>query len=209
MTATHDHNINLGFTNQKFPPGVHACQIYNSDEEREEALLQFILAGLKSGERVTCFSEKVDDRIFTKYLEQYGVCFKDVHEEGRLSYARTGDVYFDNGYFDPDRMLKLLEDYYKDSLEQNYNNTRVIGEMTAAIQNIPGGERLLEYESRVSMLLERCPVTAVCQYDANSFDGALVMDILKVHPFMIMKGRVVSNPFYLKPEEYLREIGKA
>ncbi len=209
MAQTCDHNINLGFTDQKFRPGVHACQIFNSDEEREEALLQFVYSGLKSGERVSCFSEKVNDKIFSYYLEQYGISLEEVKEQGRLVHARTGDVYFDHDCFEPDRMLNLLEKFHKESQEMNFSGARVIGEMTTEIQHIKGGERLLEYESKVSMLLKRCPVTAVCQYDANTFDGALVMDILKVHPFMIIKGRVVSNPFYMKPEEYLKEIGKA
>ena len=205
MAEIHNHDINLGFTDQKFPPGVHACQIYSSDQEREEALLQYVYAGIKSGERVTCFSEKVEDKIFSDYLGQFGISYEDVREEGRFTYAKTGDVYFQEDCFNPERMLGLLENYYNESNDQHYPDCRVIGEMTAEIQHIEGGERLLEYESRVSMLLRRCPVTAVCQYDANEFDGALVMDILKVHPFMIIKGKAVSNPFYMTPEEYLAE----
>ena len=30
-----------------------------------------------------------------------------------------------------------------------------------------------------------------------------IMDILKVHPYMIIKGSVVHNPFFIPPEEYL------
>jgi hypothetical protein len=49
------------------------------------------------------------------------------------------------------------------------------------------------------------PVTAVCQYDARSFDGAVIMDILKVHPLMVIRGSVIHNPFFIKPEEFLDE----
>ena len=58
--------------------------------------------------------------------------------------------------------------------------------MIPEVQSVPGGDRLLEYESRVSMLLRDHPVTAVCQYDANEFDGATIIDVLKVHPQMII-----------------------
>ena len=75
--------------------------------------------------------------------------------------------------------------------------------MTPEIERVPGGSRLLEYESKVSLLLKNCPVTAVCQYDARSFDGSTIMDILKVHPYMIVRGSVVNNPFFIPPEEYL------
>ena len=61
----------------------------------------------------------------------------------------------------------------------------------------------MEYESRVSMLLKEVPITAVCQYDANTFDGATIMEVLKVHPMMVIRGTVVHNPYYVPPEEFL------
>jgi hypothetical protein len=76
--------------------------------------------------------------------------------------------------------------------------------MIPEIQHVPGGERLLEYESRVSILLRDHPVTSVCQYDANLFDGATIMEVLKVHPKMIINGMVINNPFYILPESYLQ-----
>ena len=85
-----------------------------------------------------------------------------------------------------------------------FSAARVIGEMIPEIKHIPGGERLLEYESRISILLRDRPVTSICQYDANEFDGATIMDVLKVHPKMIVNGAVINNPFFIKPEEYLK-----
>jgi hypothetical protein len=82
---------------------------------------------------------------------------------------------------------------------------RVIGEMSPEVQDIPGGRRLLEYEARVSLLLAERPITTVCQYDANLFDGATIMEVLKVHPQMIVNGAVIHNPFYIPPAEFLKE----
>jgi len=92
----------------------------------------------------------------------------------------------------------------KESIESGYAAARVIGEMTPEVQDLPGGDRLLEYESRVSLLLKKVPVTSVCQYDAHAFDGATIMDILKVHPHMVVRGAVVHNPFFIPPEEFLQ-----
>ena len=46
-------------------------------------------------------------------------------------------------------------------------------------------------------------MTAVCQYDAHDFGGDLIMDILKVHPLMVLRGSVVHNPFFIQPEDFL------
>jgi hypothetical protein len=204
MTQSHQ-TISLGFTPQPFSPGVHICQIYGDDNERQEALLKFLLSGLQSGERTSCFSEKVTETQISAYLTKYGFSLQEVRDSGAFTLAGTQEIYFQNGCFDPERMLDVLRQYYDDSVAQGYSAARVIGEMAPEVQHIPGGARLLEYESRVSLLLRDHPVTAVCQYDACSFDGATIMDILKVHPLMLVRGTVVHNPFFIKPEEFLSQ----
>jgi hypothetical protein len=114
-------------------------------------------------------------------------------------------VYFKENTFDPERLLDLLKEFYHSSQNTNLTGARVIGEMPPEITRIHGGSRLLEYESKVSILLRDNPITAVCQYDARLFDGATILDILKVHPYMIVRGTVVNNPFFVQPEEYLSD----
>jgi len=195
--------VSLGFTRQPFPAGVHICQIFSDDEERQESLLRYILAGLQGGERAACFSEKVSPSLMAEFLGGYGISYEEAADSGALALAGTRDIYFEGERFDPGRMLGLLSQFHEDSVTGGYAAARVIGEMTPEIQHIPGGSRLLEYESKVSMLLREHPVTAVCQYDARCFDGSMIMDVLKVHPLMVVRGSVVQNPFYVPPEEFL------
>lgn len=195
--------ISLGFTEQKFPPGMHICQIFNNDAEREDALLKFLLSGLQGGECLCCFSEKVRESLLETFLAQNGISYSSVKDSGRLQLSGTNEIYFADDRFDPARMLDLLTRYHQDSVVQGYPAARVIGEMTPAIEHVHGGNRLLEYESKVSLLLQEHPVTAVCQYDARAFSGSTIMDILKVHPLMMMRGTVVHNPYYIAPETFL------
>jgi hypothetical protein len=89
------------------------------------------------------------------------------------------------------------------SVAHDYPAVRATGETSWAVRGIPGSDRLLEYEARLNDALETVPVTAVCQYDVNLFDGATILDILKVHPIMISRGQLVRNPFYIRPDEFL------
>ena len=195
--------ISLGFAEERFPAGIHVCQIFQDDDERQDSLLRFLLAGLQAGERTSCFSDRATESIVSEFLGRHGVFCEQAKASGVLTLAGTGEIYFQDGCFDPERMLRLLAQYHEDSVEQGYPAARVIGEMSAAVQLTPGGERLLEYESKVSLLLREHPVTAVCQYDARAFDGATILDILKVHPLMVVRGSVVHNPFSIPPEEFL------
>jgi len=203
---THEtHPVSLGFTSQTFPAGVHICQIFSDDEERLDSLLSFLGSGLAAGEQAVCFTEKLDEKTLTDYLAGHGLCCAELKESGALTQSVTSQVYFQDGRFDPDRMLGVLQKFHEDSVASGYPAARVIGEMTAEIETIPGGSRLMEYESRVSLLLKEHPVTAVCQYDANTFDGATIMKVLKVHPLMVIRGAVVHNPYYVPPEEFLAQ----
>lgn len=198
--------IDLGFAEAHLPEGTHICQIYSDDGERDKSLLQFLLQGAISKECGACFSENVTQTMLEEYFSQKGVSLSDLLETGALSLNKTSEIYFKDGEFNPDHMLELLTDFYTASQEEGYTAARVIGEMSPKIHEIPGGSRLMEYESRVSLLLQKYPVTAVCQYNAHHFDGATIMDVLKVHPMMVVHGAVIHNPFYIPPEEYLKDI---
>lgn len=194
---------NLGFTDKKIPVGTHMCLVFTEEKERVDSLLKFILSGLNANERVACFTEQMSESFLSSYLKDNHISYDECKKELRLTVAGTSQVYFENGEFNPDRMLSVLSNFYKESLEKGFNASRVIGEMVPEVEKIKGGDRLLEYESRVTLQLRDEPVTAVCQYDANKFDGATIMEVLKVHPQMIVNGEVVNNPFYIEPEEYL------
>jgi hypothetical protein len=202
MTSS-PQNITLGFTPKAFPPGIHVCQIFNDDEERLDGLLKFVCSGLQAGERTCCFSDNINEAVLAEFLGRQGISCQEKRGSGALTLAGTREVYFQNNCFDPERILNLLTQYHKESVAQGYPAARVIGEMSPEVGQLEGGDRLLEYEARVSLLLREYPVTAVCQYDARRFGGGTILDVLKVHPFMVMRGSVVHNPFALSPEEIL------
>jgi len=68
--------ISLGFTGERFPAGVHICQIFSDDEEREEALLQYVQSGLETGERTSCFSDKAPPAVVSKHLACHGISYE-------------------------------------------------------------------------------------------------------------------------------------
>ncbi len=147
--------ICLGFTEQRFPPGTHICQIFSEDEEREQAFLDFLLRGLQDGERAAGFTDRCDSRRLENHLDEAGISMQERLNSGALTLTGTSDAYFQNGRFKLEQMLERLALFYEESLAQGYSAARVIGEMTPEVEKSPGGERLFEYESRVSLLLRK------------------------------------------------------
>jgi hypothetical protein len=48
----------------------------------------------------------------------------------------------------------------------------------------------------------------ICTYDTNLLDGTLLVDILRIHPVVIVGGRLYENPFFSPPAEFLRQIAE-
>jgi len=195
----------IGLTNEKVAIGTHICLVYTSEEERTDCLLKFILSGMIENERTTCFSDSLTEEEVTDFLLKNNISYSEKKGEQTLSVNSADKIYFKDGVFNADRMLDTLTNYYKESKEMGYPSSRVIGEMSPKIEECDGGERLLEYESRVSLLLRENPITTICQYNANLFDGNTIMGVLKVHPQMIINGAIVKNPFFIEPEVFLNQ----
>ncbi len=196
--------VNLGFTDEKFPAGTHMCMIYNSEEERQRIISKFIENGLSAGEKVGYFADMLKPDNVQEWLENMGVNIPKGEEAEQFNISVAETTYCPHGTFDPEEMLDTLRSYYKKAMDSGFTGARVSGEMSWALRNIPGTDRLVEYEALINEISEKYPVTPICQYDVNRFDGATIFDILKVHPYIIAHGQVVRNPYYMNPQEFLR-----
>ena len=46
----------------------------------------------------------------------------------------------------------------------------------------------------------------VCAYDLTKFGAGVMMDLLRTHPLVIIGGYLQENPFFVPPDEFLREL---
>jgi hypothetical protein len=46
----------------------------------------------------------------------------------------------------------------------------------------------------------------ICAYDLSKFGASTVMYALRTHPIVIIGGLMQENPFYVEPDQFLREI---
>ena len=196
--------VPMGFTSETFPAGIHMCYIYNDEVQRRKVISQFLESGLSNGEKVSYFMDVMSVDKMNEYLSALGLERLVREQSGRFSVATAMETYCPSGTFIPDEMLDKLGVFYRQSIDEGYNGARVSGEMSWALRGIPGSSRLVEYEARVNDTLTKYPVNAICQYNANHFDGATLFDILSVHPMMIVHGQIVRNPYYVKTDEFLK-----
>jgi hypothetical protein len=181
------------------------CLIFSDDKEREEVMSRFIGAGLDGNERVAYFAHDSSKEEILDHLHEK--C-PDVKDEN-LIITNARDTYCPNGEFVIDDMVKTLTAFYQGTIKEGYSGARVSGEMAWALEGLPGSDRVMEYESLGDIVLKPNPVTVICQYDARKFDGITLLNCLKVHPYMIVKGQVVQNPYYLSHDEFMKQNKKS
>ncbi len=192
--------IHVGFCSDTFDPGTHMCLVFRDEAERKKIVSKFVESGVADEEKVGYFADAATPAEVIEWLESLDVDISEALKEDSFSVNTAADVYCPDGTFLPDRMWALLKEAYNESKESGYSNARVTGEMTWALRGMKGSERLIEYESGINTVVKTHPITAMCQYDANKFSGSLIFKALQVHPFMVVNGQLVENPYYITEE---------
>ncbi len=201
--STHSIHANMGFTNEHFPIGTHICLIFEDEKERKDIISKFVSRGLADGEKVAYFADTLKPDMVIKWLNGNGIDLTHISNPNALLIAEAMQIYCPNGKFVPEEMLNTLKQFYLTTIEEKFIALRGSGEMSWALKGIPGSEKLMEYECKINNLVLDYPINMICQYNVNLFDSATILECLKVHPYLIVKGQILRNPYYLKPEEYL------
>jgi MEDS: MEthanogen/methylotroph, DcmR Sensory domain len=195
--------ISLGFTSEHHTEGQHICYIFNNENERRQTMAKYLQAGLDEQEKVLYLVDRITPDELVDELESLGVDIRS-HKEDYVFNDAT-PTYCPTGHFSCQEMLDVVGDFYNAARDEGYIGARGTGEMTWALdEGRADMADLLEYEAKLTDILDEYPYTACCQYDASKFDGSMIMDVLSVHPVMIVQGQLVKNPYFLPPEEFMR-----
>ena len=198
--------IDMDFTKMQFPEGIHMCLIYDRDDDRQKIVSEYMAAGLKQREQVRYLADTTAPEVVDSWLLEAGVEPSEAGENPPLKILSAENTYCPGGYFNPRELIPTLPPRYELAKKAGYNGQRSCGEMTWALKGIPGSNRLLEYEALLKTVVAHFPHSGMCQYDARLFDGATLFKVLKLHPWMIVRGKIVQNPYYMSPEEFLKEF---
>jgi len=188
----------------ELPEGsCHLCLIFDDDEQREKIASAYISEGLRKGELVRYFADASSPQDIRAWLARMGVELPEEGAGGPFSISASMDAYCPHGRFAPEEMIGGMLPRYERAKMAGYSGSRSCGEMTWALKGIPGSEKLLAYEAMLNTVGGDFPHSGMCMYDARLFDGATLFKVLQVHPYMIARGQIVRNPFYLRSEEAL------
>lgn len=182
----------------------HVCAFFHSPAEEYQVLLPFIKDGFECGDRA---SHIVDPKLRQEHLRQLesgGIDVARAEESGQLKICDWQETYLQPGRFDQHKMLALIEELLKEGAQKGFRISRSIGHMEWALEDKPGVDDLVEYEARLNYILPQYRDPVICVYGLTRFSGAIVVDVLRTHPMVVIGGFVHENPFFVPPDVFLR-----
>ena len=184
----------------------HICALFYTNEQEYRVLLPFIKEGFERGEKAFHI---VDPKLRDQHLGRLQAAWIDILAEehyGQLDVRRWQDTYLRDGCFDQSRMIALVEEALQTGHNDGYIQTRVVAHMEWALEDMPGVNDLVEYETRLNHVLLKYKDPLICVYDCTKFGAGVIMDILRTHPLVIVGGLLQENPFFVPPDRFLQEL---
>jgi len=184
----------------------HACAFFHTDEQFYKVMLPFIREGFTAGDRAVHIVDPAKRERHLTTLSAAGIDAERSQDTRQLEVRRWEEAYLREGHFDQNAMLALIQEVLDEGRRQKFPMTRLVANMEWALEDRPGVDDLVEYESRLNYVLPKYDDTVVCTYDLAKFSASAVMDILRTHPMVIVGEVMQENPFYAPPDVLLPEL---
>jgi hypothetical protein len=135
----------------------HVCAFFNTRDEEYRVLLPFITEGLSHEEKAFHIVDPNLRRDHVERLAAAGVDVAALERSGQLELRTWQEAYLRGGHFDQAAMLALIEEVLIDGKRRGFPLTRLVAHMEWALEDRPGVDDLVEYETRLNYILPKYP----------------------------------------------------
>ena len=170
-------------------PGEHACCRFPQAADRRQVAATFVRGALSRGHKVIYFCaeqdrdaivlELADDR--EQSLAEQPDRIAGAIERGQLELRPASSAYTPDRSFDMERTLSGILADREQARAEGYPALSLTGDMGWAHRDVPGYERLPEYERRFAEVTGDGDVAALCQYPHGDFEPAMLTAVTAAH----------------------------
>jgi hypothetical protein len=192
-------DVRLGNENHLIRSAGHVCLIFEDRKEEEQAVAEYLAAGLRRGELSRFAADVSTAEEVRSWVSKADV---EPSEYGQLSVFTANEFYCPSGRFNAKEVIGKMVPRWEAAKAAGHKGVRICSEMSWALRGVPGSEDFIDYEALINTVESPFPHSGMCMYDAHLFDGATLFKVLQVHPFVVAHGQIVSNPYYMQPEEF-------
>lgn len=181
--------------------GDHLCGVYRGSRERDAILFPFIEAALRSGDKCICVVDGMDPTEVIAGLAP-DLSARERADRRQLDVISAADLYLRSGRFSWSEAVGA----WKSAISEVMYDGRFQGvyavETWSLLDVEPDRNELMMLESKMNRFMPLFPQQILCLYDLDCFGGGIVVDLLRTHPKMLVRGMVAENPYYLDPDDF-------
>ncbi len=133
----------------------HVCAFFHSRDEEYRVLMPFIAEGFEHGDRAFHIVDPENRDDHRERLREAGIDTAAAEASGQLTVIRWEDAYLREGHFDQNAMLALIEEVLQAGKARGFPLTRLVANMEWALEDRPGVEDIVEYETRLNYVLPK------------------------------------------------------
>lgn len=184
----------------------HVCAFFHSRDDEYRVTLPFVKDGLERGDKALHIVDPARRADHLRRLASAGIEAAAAREAGRLELHDWDDTFLRGGTFDPDEQLALLRAMLESGRVEGAPLSRYVAHAEWALERGASTDLLLEFEARVNHLWPLYRDAVICTYDLARFSADVIVNAMRTHPMVIVGGTLHRNPFYVPPDEFLREL---
>jgi hypothetical protein len=184
----------------------HICAFFTDMDEHYRVLQSFIRDGFDQGDKTFHLIDPQRREDHLGRLANAGIDVEEAIASGQFEVHPWEDGPLHGERFDQDTWLAEFEEVLQSGPASGYTKTRFLAQMEWALVDLPGTDDLIEFETRVNYVVPKYDDLVICAYDLSKFGAGTVMFALRTHPVVIIGGVLQENPFYVDPDQLLREL---
>ena len=117
--------------------------------------MPFITEGFQRGDRAFHIVDPDHRAEHIRRLREASIDTDAATATGQLAVLRWEDAYLRGGHFDQNAMLALIEEVLTDGKAKGFPLTRLVANMEWALEDRPGVNDIVEYETRLNYVLPK------------------------------------------------------
>jgi hypothetical protein len=153
MSQTAD--LPISFAGGTLDQHRHVCAFFDSFADEMRVLGPFVREGLERGEKAFHIVDPDWRTTYAGMLDDAGIAVEPAQRRGQFALRTWDEAYLREGHFDQDAMLALIENVLQSGQAEGYPLTRLVAHMEWSLQDRPGVDDLVEYETRLNYVLPR------------------------------------------------------
>jgi hypothetical protein len=135
----------------------HVCAFFDGPDEEHKVLDPFVWEGIQRGEKAFHIIDPALRADYQRRLAAAGIDIEAAQQRGQFELRVWDEAYLREGHFDQERMLALIEQVLRSGRAEGYPLTRLVAHMEWALEDRPGVDDLVEYETRLNYILPKYP----------------------------------------------------